>query len=68
MAHLVVRRVLAAVADVGGDGPTEEHGRLRHEPDARAQFGLGHLAHVDAVEQHLTVDGVVEARDQPGEG
>jgi hypothetical protein len=68
MAHFVVGRVLAAIADVGGDGSAEEHGRLRHEPDARAKICLGHLAHVDAVEQHLTVDGVVEARNQPGEG
>ena len=67
VAHLLVGRVLAAVADVGGHRSGEEHGLLRDEADARAQIGLGHVTHVDAVQQHLAVVGVVEARDQPGQ-
>ena len=67
MAHLVVGRLLAPVADVGGDRSREEHGRLRDEPDPRAQIGQRHLADVDPVHQHPTVVGVVEAGDQPGE-
>ena len=67
VAHLLVGRVLAAVADVGGDGSGEEHGLLRDEADPRAQIGLRHLAHVDAVDQHAPVVDVVEARNQPGE-
>ena len=65
--HLLVRRVLAAVADVGGDGAGEQHRLLRDEADPRAQVGLRHLAHVDAVHQHAAVVDVVEARNQPGE-
>ena len=67
VAHLLVGRVLAAVADVGGDGAGEEHRLLRHEADPRAQVRLRHLAHVDAVHQHAALVDVVEARNQPGE-
>ena len=67
MAHLVVGRVLAAVADVGGHRAGEEHGLLRDEADPRAQIGLRHLAHVDAVHQHAPLIDVVEARNQPGQ-
>ena len=52
VAHLLVGRVLAAVADVAGDRAGEEHGLLRDEADPRAQVRLAHLAHVDAVDQH----------------
>ena len=67
VADLLVGRILAAVADVRGHGAREEHGLLRDEADPRAQIGLRHLAHVDAVHQHAALVDVVEPRNQSGE-
>ena len=51
--HLVITGVRIAVADVARDGATEQERLLRDEADLAPQVLLLHVAHVDAVDQHL---------------
>ena len=64
--HLDLRRVarLIAVAHVGGHGAPEQHGLLRHVADLVAQGLQVVVAHVHAVDQHLALAGVIEARHE----
>jgi hypothetical protein len=42
-------------------------GVLTAEQNSATQILLGHVAHVDAVERHVTLVGVAEAHEQLGE-
>ena len=66
--HRLVAGLRVAKADVFGDGAGEEEGVLRHQADLAAQRGLGHRAHVDAVDAHRALADLVEARHQVGDG
>ena len=63
--RLVAR--LVAVAHVGGDGAFEQERLLRYVADLVAQGFERVVAHVHAVDQHLALCGVVEARHQVDE-
>ena len=68
LAHFLVGRVGAAVADVVGDGVVEQHGVLRDHADGGAEARLGDVAQVLAVDGDAALDDIVEAIEQARDG
>ena len=64
----VLSGVRAAVADVLPDRATEEDGLLKHNADLPAQRVEAHIAHIMAIQHHLSLTHVVEAGDQIDDG
>ena len=67
-AHGVVVAVRISVRDVAGDRSLEQERLLRHVADLVAQRLQLVVAHVDAVDEHLALRGVVETRHEVDEG
>ena len=61
-------RVQAGVEQVGADGVVEQVRFLRHHADLRGQRVERHVAQVVPVDQDAPAGGVVQARDQIGQG
>ena len=58
----------AAAGDVFGDVSRQEHGLLKNEGDADAEFAEAKIAQVDAVKADGAGRGVEEAREQMEQG
>ena len=56
--------MLAGKFQVAVDGAAEQHALLRHIAHQVVQRGLGHIAHVHAVDTDRTAGGIIKARDQ----
>ena len=63
-AHLFIGRVLAAIADIGGDAAGENHRLLRHHRDLLAQGDGIKLGDVHAVKPDAAALGIEEAQHQ----
>src|SRR5690606_2376398 len=61
---LLVARARTSVANVLAHGRAEEHGVLRHEPDATSYVGRIDLHDVDAVDQDAPRARIVETKEQ----
>ncbi|KLL96999.1 hypothetical protein NJ76_08965 [Rhodococcus sp. IITR03] len=64
---LVVGRVRLRVAQVLPDGRVEEVGLLRDHADQSGEIGEPHVAQVDAVDAHASLDRVVQSCDERAE-
>ena len=65
--HVLEGGVEPAVTDeILGNGPAEQHRVLQHDRDALAQ-PAAILRHVDAVDEHAALLGLVEPRNQAGQ-
>ena len=62
---LLLRRALAAIADIIPDGVVEQHRILRHDAERGAQRALRHLGDILPADQDLPGLRIVEAKEQP---